>query len=242
MSFSFASMNKFSAALVVAGAIALPAAIAAAGNGAPDVSIEFGVGGNDPLVFNPMGSNVGGNVYNYAGNEVGEGWVFSYDLNADADPFISGNIVVQNVSFSDQTFDFTVFLPTSVLPSSLIGGSVAGGLTDNSGNGAALGLLDGNDSIWSAIIDGTTVATLLGEGAAAGAFESVSIGPEAFGTPIPSMEGPAVEDYMAINIAFELSAGASASFTSVFVAQVPAPAGLALLGVAGVVSRRRRRA
>mgnify|MGYP003572329564 CR=1 FL=1 len=243
MSFALASMKKFSAALTLAAAVAIPAASATAGD-VPAVEFDLSVNGNQQI-FNPDGSDVGGGVFNYAGTNFGEGWQFDYDLNAKPDPFISGNIVFSNNSLETLTVSFTVILPVnpSVLPSSFIGGSVAGGLTAGA-DGATLSSTGGN-AMWSALIDGNVVATLLDDpfSVSADPFQSASVGPESFGSPIPSMPGPAINDTMAITISFDLTAGASASFTSVFVAEaIPGPAGLALFGLAGVVSRRRRRA
>lgn len=138
-----------------------------------------------------------------------------------------------------QTFSFTVTLPVGVVyPSTIIGGSVAGGITAD-GNGGTLSGVGGGD-IWTALIDGAPVATLLGGSVSVGAFESGSLGPAAFGQPIPNQPGPALNGSIAINLTFELTPGDSASFTSVFVV-VPGPAGLALLGVAGCIAGRRRR-
>ncbi|MCA9286889.1 MAG: hypothetical protein KDA22_16820 [Phycisphaerales bacterium] len=242
MSFSFASMSKFSATIAIAAAIGLPATFAAAGT-PPAVEFQFSVNGEDPLTFNPDGTNVGGMIYNYQGQQLGGDWSLDYDINAEADPFISGNIVVTNFGFATQTFSLTIILPvTPITPSTLIGGSVAGGITAD-GSGGTLSSITPNSSIWSALIDGNTVASLLtGGSATAGAFQSASIGPASFGAPIPSMVGPAINNTMAINISFALTAGDSASFTSVFVAQVPAPAGLAIFGLVGFAGRRRRRA
>ena len=236
---SITSMRVFSAAAVLAAAVA---ATATAGNGVPAVEFDLSVNGEQEI-FNPNGTDVGGGVYNYMGSMIGEtGWTFEYDLNAKPDPFISGNIVFTNNTLETLTVSFTVILPvTPALSSSFIGGSVAGGLTAGA-DGGTLSSTGGN-AMWSALIDGNVVATLLDDpfSVSADPFQSAAVGPESFGSPIPSMPGPAINDTMAINISFDLTAGSQASFTSVFVA-VPGPAGLALFGVAGMISRRRRRA
>jgi MYXO-CTERM domain-containing protein len=66
------------------------------------------------------------------------------------------------------------------------------------------------------------------------------IGPDSFGTPIPSQPYGAINSTMAIRYEFSLTAGDSVSLAGSFVA-VPGPGAVALLGVAGLVSRRRRR-
>ena len=72
MSFALASMKKFSAALTLAAAVAIPAASATAGD-VPAVEFDLSVNGNQQI-FNPDGSDVGGGVFNYAGTNFGEGW------------------------------------------------------------------------------------------------------------------------------------------------------------------------
>ena len=71
------------------------------------------------------------------------------------------------------------------------------------------------------------------------AFGSADLEAESFGDPIPSLEYAAAQESMSLHLDFILGAGTTFALTSNYVAQVPAPAGLALLGVAGLARRRR---
>jgi hypothetical protein len=228
-------------------AAAAAASIGLAGSAfANDVTFQLIIDDGPVQNFAPAGLDVGNGVFNYAQTEFGPGYSVGWDINAKAfdQPFISGNIVVSNTSLDTIKFQFTVHLPigVAILPSSLIGGSVAGGLTTPLGGGF-LNSVD-NTPVWQAFIDGNLAASLLEAPFAANKFGagSVGIGPESFGSPIPSQPGPSIQESLAITLTFELSAGAQASFTSVFTAVViPAPGAFALLGLAGLVGRGRRR-
>jgi MYXO-CTERM domain-containing protein len=233
-------MSRF-AALAVAGA-ALIATSATAGSG---LEFQLSVDGGAPLVFNPNGTDVGGGVSNYQGKLFDIGYTLSWDLNAKADPFVSGNIVVVNTGFVTQTYSLTILLPITpaITPSSLIGGSIAGSLTTDDDGGTLSSV--GNAPIWEALIDGAVVASLLNSPFSVSnpGFGSTGIGPADFGTPIPSLGGPQALSTIGIRLTFSLTPGDQASFSSVFVVQpVPAPAALALLGLAGLAGGRRRRA
>lgn len=220
-------------------------AFAMAGN-PPLVSIDVTVDGNN-TPFAPGGTNTATTgVYNYIGSGIGAGhittWNFNATNSAETSPaFVSGNFTFTNTSALIQVYDVLVTLFTSPAgPSSLIGGSVAGGLTANE-DGGVLSTLP-QTPLWTAYIDGNAQASLIPFGvAAAGPFDSATLGSDAFGIPIPSQPGPALGSTMQIRLQFALTPGDQASFTSVFVLQVvPAPAGLALLGLAGLTGRRRR--
>lgn len=232
-------VTRFSA-LAIASA-AFIATAADAGNG---VEFQLSVDGGGPFIFNPDGTPVGGDVYNYQGDLFDVGFSLSWDLNAKADPFVSGNIVIVNTGLVTSTYSLTILLPVnpSILPSSKMGGSVGGSLTTDLDGGSLSSV--GNTPVWEALIDGNVVASLLNNPFSVGkaGAGSVGIGPESFGTPIPSMAGPGVNSTIGIRLTFSLTAGEQASFSSVFVVEaVPAPAGLAVLGLAGIAGGRRRR-
>jgi hypothetical protein len=238
MSFSIRSVAGV--AIAAFATIAL-ATSAEAGQG---LTFELSIDGGAPIIFEPAGSDVGGGVFNYQGEQLDPSWALSWDLNAKADPFVSGNIVFQNLSIlSPVSVSLLITLPvTAVTPSSLIGGSVAGGLTTDLGGGQ---ITDNGGPVWEALIDNAVVATLLDDPFAVSVVGagSAAIGPEAFGQPIPNMPGPAALTSIGIRLNFVLGASDSASFTSVFVVEaIPGPAGLALLGFAGMIGGRRRRA
>lgn len=238
MSFSSHSVSRVAALAVATIAFATTTANAGAG-----VEFALSIDGGNPFVFNPQGTPLGGGNFNYQGELNDVGYSLGWDLNAGTDPYVSGNIVIVNTGFAPTTFSLTILLPVNAaIPSTLIGGSVAGGLTTDQAGGF---LSDAGKPVWNAIIDNTVVASMLNNPfnvSLAGAG-SVGIGPEQFGVPIPSFPAPGVNTNIGINLTFTLSAGDQASFTSVFVVKpIPAPAGLALLGLAGLAGGRRRRA
>lgn len=240
MSFSIRSMST------IAGVAILAAASSAfAGNG---LSIQLSVDGNGPAIFNPAGSDFG-SFFNYSGTESDlSTYTLGYDINADSEPtlnFLNGNIVIQNLDTVAHTYSITFILPIAAtgLPASKMGGSVAGGLTTDF-DGGSLSTV-GQGSVWSALVNGAVVQTLLDGPQAWGkaGAGSVDIPQDSFGNPIPSENGPAIVGSIAVNLTFSLTAGDSAAFTSIFVVEsVPAPAAFALLGLAGLVGGRRRRA
>ncbi len=240
MSSMLRSATRFGAVAIAT--VALGAAAAQAGNG---LSFSLSVDGGPPFIFNPTGVDVGGGVFNYADTLFDIGYSFGWDISAKADPFINGGLVFVNTGAATVSFDLIITLPVNpaVLPSSLMGGSVAGGLTTD-GDGGTLSSF-GGDPVWAALIDGNQVQTLLNDPFAVSlpGFGSIGILPEAFGMPIPSMAGPAVNDTIGIRLRFTLSSGDQASFSTVFIVEaIPAPAGLAVLGMFGVFGGRRRRA
>jgi PEP-CTERM motif len=178
------------------------------------------------------------------GWNAGGGWtVDSWNLSVDPDPTITNVIAVTNNTASTQTFVVSVLLPTSPAfgPPSLIRGSIQGGATDNNFNGVTLSNF-GTSSIYDALIDGTTVRTLLDNPISASGVGSVSLGSLSFGIPVQEVVAFATTSSISLTLRFNLTAGDSASFTSVFNVQpIPEP-GTALLlglGLAGLAARRR---
>ena len=206
--------------------------------GANDAGLSFNAGDYGSSWSNPNGT------FGFNGANSGGNWDMGWSLIVNPDPFVIANLVVTNNSDVAEMFTITVNMPiNAIMPSSLIGGSITGTVTDLNGDGAMLSSVGGT-SIYQGLIDGGTVATLLDDPFSVSvndAFGSEVVGPASFGDPIPSMPGPGVTDSIGITLTFMLSAGDSASFTSIFVAEVPGPAGLALFGVAGFVTRRGRR-
>jgi hypothetical protein len=173
---------------------------------------------------------------------LGELLITNLDLSLDSDPVVSGEVAVQNIGLGTNQFTLIFTLLTGPQgPSTLTGGSVAGGVTDNNGNGATLSTLPGS-AFYTALIDGVTHQMLFAHSVSlsAPAFESADLVPEgAFGTPIPSLPGPAVLNSIGIQYDFNLTSQDSASFTGVFVTQpVPEPSTALLVGLGLVIVAR----
>lgn len=198
----------------------------------------------DPASFGSVTNN-GDGSFNYNGSLLGpdNAWSLTWDCDVDADPFVIANIVVTNNTAATQTFSLLMNLPISpALPNTIMSGSVSGTVTDNTfGAGLATVAAPVNDSIYTALINNIGVMSLLNGTSVTvgGNFQSAPVGPEAFAnTPGP---GLADGDLIGIELIFTLTAGDSASFTSIFEVVVPAPAALPLLMVVGLAGSRRRR-
>lgn len=180
----------------------------------------------------------------------------STSLFLDPDPSVLAITAVTNTSAVTQTFVINVTLP--IAPAfgapSLIQGSVSGSLTDTSsatGFGtigfASLAAVTGG-SVYTGLIDGTSVRTLLDDPFSIAVLVnngSSVIGPADFGIPVRESIATATTTDIGIELRFQLSAGDSASFTSVFdVIPIPEPntAGLVGLGLLLLTVRRHRRA
>lgn len=176
------------------------------------------------------------------------GMSVAWNLLVNADPFIVGNIIVNNTSAVTQEYFLDIVLPIGMTTShSYVGGSVTGTVTDLNGNGASLSSV-GGAGLFTAVTDhGTANRAVAGSllsatTITAAAFQSSSLGPASFGDPIPSLLHRAAAENITVQFRFTLTAGDSASFTSIFVAEaIPAPGALALLGIAGLSGRRSRR-
>lgn len=179
-----------------------------------------------------------------SGYNIGANWTLDdWSLFVDPDPTINNVFSVTNNTAGTQSFVVTVTLPSAISfgPPSLIRGSIQGGATDNNFNGVTLSNT-GSTSIYDGLIDGVSVRTLFDDPTTATGPGSVSLGAASFGIPVQESVFVATTTSIALTLRFDLSAGDSASFTSVFDVQpVPEP-GTALLmglGLAGLAARRR---
>ncbi len=222
----------------------------------PDLNIRLGVAGSqyeyNAATTGSSWSN-GNSTFGYQGTVSDpfntSGFSLSWGLLVNPDPFIVGNLVVTNTSGQTQTFFLDVSLPINqAFASTVIGGSITGTVTDLTGDGAEVSSTPDGTAIYRAYTDvapdfssGNLAGSLLaGASAAAGAFQSATIGPAEFGGPIPAQPYGAVTTNIAIRLQFTLTAGDSASFTSLFVV-VPTPGALAVAAFGLVGGSRRRR-
>ena len=164
---------------------------------------------------------------------------------------VCANAVVVNQVFVNntnavQSYTYTQWLPgVTSMQNAVMGGSVSATLTDLNGNGATLGS-QGLSAVYTALVDSAQVQHLVSGGLwfAVGQFQSGSIVPQTFGSPIPNLPVPdgTPDGQMGIQLKFTLSPGDAVSFASTFIIQpVPGPGALALLGCVGLHGLRRRR-
>ncbi|MFG0273623.1 MAG: hypothetical protein ACF8QF_01055 [Phycisphaerales bacterium] len=170
------------------------------------------------------------------------GWSCDWDLLIDEDPFVNANFAFTNNTGSDNNFQVIVGANVQpVSPSSVMQGSISGTLGSGvpGTNTATLAAASG-DSLYTALVDGVGVQTLLNDPFSVSTAFTTAFGAADFGIPSP-IAGPAVVNSIGIRHSFFLTAGDSATFSSAFVVNVPTPGTVALMGLAGIVSLRRRR-
>lgn len=194
--------------------------------------------------------SLGGLSCSGTGFNEGGGWVVdSWNLSVEGNPSISNIAAITNNTASTQSFVITVSLPTSISfgPPSLIRGSIGLTATDANGSGLVELSSSGGNPIYNGLIDGVSARTLLDSPQLfdeTGAFNSVSTGVFNFGIPVQESVAVATLNSIGLEIRFDLSAGDTASFTSVFdVEPIPEP-GTALLlglGLVGLAARGRGR-
>lgn len=250
-----ATHSRFVKALAATAAASFAFAASADGTVIPNLYFTMGSGSSS---HSYSAGEIGGSwananrTYGFAGStapltDSPVGLAVSWNLLVNSDPFIVGNISVTNTGTTTREFFLHLILPKGTPAShSRVGGSVTGTVTDRNGNGAVLSSI-GDSGLFTAITDfgastrATAGSLLSSTTITAGSFQSSSLGPASFGDPIPSQLHGLVAENIAMQFRFSLTAGDSASFTSIFVVEaVPAPGAVALMGLAGLRRRRRR--
>jgi MYXO-CTERM domain-containing protein len=191
-------------------------------------------------------SDLGGGTYNFAGSTTGTAFDFSWDVNANADPFVDAAVSVTNNTGVTQTFTTFMVLNVSVsYAASMMNGSVAATLTNNDffGGSATLAAAPGRQ-VFGGYVDTANIfadaptRTLWEDpfsfdavGGLAQANDNTFFAPEA---------GGAVTTNIGILLEFTLSAGDSATISGLFNV-TPGPGGLAAFALFGLAGTRRRR-
>lgn len=215
--------------------------------------------GGPPPDLMPPGLVIAAERFQFKGVETqsqapgGGRWRVEFDILVNPDPFIFADLIVTNNMPIDQEFTFEIELPISPSLSggTLIGGSFSGVLKDRDAGSATLSVLDGANPppLFAALIDGNVVQTLFDNPdpiTVALPFETVTFGPENFGSPIPSLTGPAEANAtIGITINVKVSAMDSVNLSGSFVV-VPEPSSVvlcisALIGLLAFGRRRRKR-
>jgi len=228
-------------------ALLATSSIAMAGGDAPILDVDWAVDGiNDSGAL--TGEGLGAGIYLYSASSAGDNyeinWSFTVTDNGATGGFeiLASSLGFVNTGDADATFEIAVMLPVSLAPgSAFYGGSIGGALTGNA-DGGFLSSFDADTSLYNALVDGNSIATL-GDAPfelTSSAFGSADFAAESFGNPIPSLEAAAALESMSIELNFILGAGDAFAVTSNYVAQVPAPGAVALLALAGGARRRRR--
>lgn len=214
-----------------------------AAGGAPAISMSI-----NQFEFAPGGNPISeGTAFNYTGTLVDPRfeWVATWNFNASDQflpgaSYIGGNFVLINITPDDQVFELVITMPTiTTTEQTFYSGSVIASVTGGADGGTG-STLPGTPLWIATAANGAFEQALLTEPlfASAPPFGSTLLGSAQFVNP--TQPGPSLTGSMTITTTVVLSAGASLSMTTLFMA-VPSPGAIVLLGVAGLFARRRRR-
>lgn len=242
-------MLSYGSSARLAAAVAACAIVAPVYADAPSMTLTVNsgmFGKNLQLDPNAIDNGIG----SYVGSAFGMNnlWRLDYNLAATvngASGSQSGSLSLTNLSGATQTYSMILSLPTSVSGdyTGLFNGSVSAVLI--TGGPGSMSSVAGVP-LWTASSGGVVAGELFTDpfNATRSGPGATSLGSRSFGGSSPSHPTSAFGEMLSISLNFTLSAGATASFSSAFAGTgipVPAPGALAVLGMAGLASRRRRR-
>lgn len=238
--------SKLTLGISAAAGLVVSASLASASITGPELEVAWIVDGsvNSATL---VGTDLGGGLFSYAALTSDAGYAIDWEMTVNNNggsggyEVLSSTLGVSNLGFADAAFELSILLPTAFgSGSALYGGSIGGSITGNE-DGGYIGAL-GPNPLWTGFVDGMEIASMIDApfSIVTDPFGSEAIPAAAFGEPIPGLPGAAPLSSMSLEIDFVLGGGDTASITSTFVGQVPAPATLALFGMVGLGRRRRR--
>jgi hypothetical protein len=198
-----------------------------------------------PQIINTGTNYIINNTSYTVGGVGGTSLTFS-NVVLDYDPSISATVNVVNNTTNVQTYTLFFSLPVSPIAGGvLMAGSTQGGTTDNNGDGSILSTVGPGSALYFGRIDGVNVLPLFSNlktitaGSYLSASDTTSAGLPGVTIPYPG----GVSSSIGIEHEFSLTPGDAATFSSVFVVQVPEPGSLSLLAIGGLMllCRRQRR-
>ncbi len=249
---SIPSATRSVAVAAICAAVAAPAIA-----GAPPMSLNITAGSssvNESLVPSSVSSGVG--IYGGSFSSAGS-WNVNCNFNAfseitsvgstvtGAQAWHQGTISISNLSQSEVTYVVSLSLPTNVTQpmTGAFQAQVSGSLIANPGGGRLRTVAP--QALWTATTGSTVVGTLFQDPfeVARTSAGATTIGTRSFGSGTP-VTTAVFGDAVTMTLVFTLTAGDTASFSTSLSgvgAVVPAPSALALVGLAGLGMRRRRR-
>lgn len=191
--------------------------------------------------------------YQFTGDQRYVGFNATFDLTCNDTSvldrgFMGGSFGLTNNTASAQTFTIDIYLPTVAQGTSGLAGGAVSGLLTADGDGGTFSTA--GTSAWNYFVraagsqTNTTIASLINApySVGAGAFGIATIPGQSFGAPIPGMPTVAIGDGMGLHLVFNLGAGDHVDFSTTYVLQaVPGPGAGAMLGIAAILGKGRRR-